>query len=71
MKKKTFLIIILALILGIVLYLLYYFNIISHGRYTNEDFKIDVYKSKLVELGAMRQVKDACKTLQTRYIKKK
>ena len=32
---------------------------------------IDVYKSKLVELGAMRQVKDACKTLQTRYIKKK
>ncbi len=32
---------------------------------------IDVYKNKLVELGAMRQVKDACKTLQTRYIKKK
>ncbi len=47
MKKKTFLIIILALILGIVLYLLYYFNIISHKKYTNEYFKIETYKSKI------------------------
>ncbi len=47
MKKKTFLIIVLALVLGIVLYLLYYFNIIPHKKYTNADFKIETYESKI------------------------
>lgn len=49
MKKKitiitTFIIVILIII---VLYALYYFNYISHKKYTNKDFNIMTYKSKI------------------------
>ncbi len=47
MKKKAFLIIILGLVIGVFLYLLYYFNVVPHKKYTNEDFKIEAYKSKI------------------------
>lgn len=49
MKKKITIIITstIVILIIIVLYVLYYFNYIPHKKYTNTDFNIITYKSKI------------------------
>lgn len=47
MKKITKLIIILIILITIIIYFLYRNNYIEHKKYTNEDFNIETYKSKI------------------------
>lgn len=49
MKKKITIIttLIIVILIIIVLYALYYFNYIPHKKYTNKDFNIMTYKSKI------------------------
>lgn len=47
MKKKQYLILGIILIITITIYLLYRANIIPHKKYTNEDFDISTYQSKI------------------------
>ena len=48
MKKKIIIsILILNIITMIIIYMLYNLNIISHKKYTNKDFNIDTYISKI------------------------
>ena len=47
MKKITKLIIILIILITIIIYFLYRNNYIEHKKYTNEDFDIETYKSKI------------------------
>ena len=49
MKKKITIIITstIVILIIIVLYVLYYFNYIQHKKYTNTDFNIITYKSKI------------------------
>ncbi len=45
MKNKIFIIVAVLLGISVICYLLYVFNIIPHGRYTNEDFGITTFVS--------------------------
>ena len=49
MKKKIIIITTSAIVILIiiVLYVLYYLNYIPHKKYTNKDFNIITYKSKI------------------------
>lgn len=47
MKKKIILILVLIIIIVIIIWILYKINIIPHKSYTNKDFNIDTYISKI------------------------
>lgn len=45
--KKSIIITIIFLFIFVIIYSLYYLNIIPHKKYTNSDFNIDIYKSHI------------------------
>ena len=47
MKKKITIITTLIILIIIILYVLYHLNYIEHKKYTNKDFNIITYKSKI------------------------